>query len=212
MKLPDLQLCRCKPFTYKQIKDSTAAGQATLPWHPESLAAGPKGEFNWILLTLPLMTAIQSPKYTHDLQRRTLKLLYLKHWLGGRGDKLLWEEASAEVKASSFPSFQWARSLRWSSNITQPVCSAQKQELSHFLVLIKTSRIRPGLKAQKHTSKLLLQSGANQRSFRFMTLENSRAMTQTVKTNSNILLSLLSQGTASRLCKHVEVITRVTVL
>lgn len=46
-----------------------------------------------------------------------------------------------------------------------------------------------------------------------MPVENSNAVTQTaLKTNSNLLLSLLSQGAASRLCKHVEVIPRITVL
>lgn len=46
-----------------------------------------------------------------------------------------------------------------------------------------------------------------------MPLENTKATNQTTPMiNSNILLSLLSQGTASCLCEHVEIIARVTVL
>lgn len=93
---------------------------------------------------------------------------------------------------------------------TQPVCSVQQQELLHLLILITTKRTEIGLKAKKHTPKLIFQSEVKK--FHIYVLRKQQCHDSVLKTNSNLLFSLLSQGAASCLCKHVKIITRITVL
>lgn len=118
--------------------------------------------------------------------------------MGGWDDKPLGEGRSTGKHTSKFPV----------SSLTKTVCSVQQQELLHLLILITTKRIGIGLKAEKHTPKF--QSEVKK--FKIYALRKQQCHDSVLKTNSNLLLSLLSQGAASCLCKHVKVITRITVL
>lgn len=101
--------------------------------------------------------------------------------MGGWDDKPLGEGRSAGKHVSKFAE----------SSLTKTVC------------------IQPVCSAQRHTTKLLFQSGV--RNFQIYALRKEQCHDSVLRTNSNLLLSLLSQGAASCLCKHVKVIPRISI-